>query len=178
MHHQKKVIFMGRKGGKFQTFFWEILFLIMLFLFSFFISNRITLTEFIMLSTLIFSIMIGIVSMFNPFFLMRIVKKKVWKILVISSFFIGIAFIIIGFLYDGIFYFVSLPFITIFLIQFIIEVLDYYGLSHYGQVTSRLLLFWWITCFSDSWFFWLSYWSRLSWDYLIDVNEYFNMFLK
>ena len=132
---------MGRKMGKFKRFFWEILFLIMLFLLSFLISNRITLTEFIMLSKLIFSIMIGIVSIFNPFFLMRMVKKKVWKILVISSFFIGIALIIIGFLYDGIFYFVSLPFVTIFLIQFIIEVLDYYGLSWYGAGYLEGLLF-------------------------------------
>lgn len=120
---------------KFQKVFWKLFFSIFLILLISSLFNIIEFKIFIILSSLVFSIMIGSISMFNPFFLMGMVKKRRWKTLVILSFFISIILGISGFFYNEILLYLSIPFITIFLIQFIIEVMDYFGLPGLDAAT-------------------------------------------
>lgn len=120
---------------KFQKVFWKLFFSIFLILLISSLFNIIEFKIFIILSSLVFSIMIGSISMFNPFFLMGMVKKRRWKALVILSFFISIILGISGFFYNEILLYLSIPFITIFLIQFIIEVMDYFGLPGLDAAT-------------------------------------------
>jgi hypothetical protein len=112
----------------FRNKFWIILFLFFLSLLTLNIFGVIEFRIFIALFTLIYSISVGVSSIFDPSFMTKTFSKKLWKLIVFSSFFMGILLIILGIIrgYE-ILLFLSIPFWTMFSIQIMIESLDNYG---------------------------------------------------